>query len=103
MTRSKVINKLSNELCYILNCQEQIDIVKKYITMAMVIEQEKLKGRINIYQKIDKKTGLVIKEYWGMDEIHEEFKGKYNTVRRLVAGAIAGEKRSAYGYYWKRI
>ena len=103
MTRIQTIKRLAAELATALNKHEDISLIEQYIQMALVSETERLKGKIYIYQKIHKATGEVLGEYWGMDEIVSEFK-KHEplTVKRLINGAIAGEKRSAYGYMWKR-
>lgn len=105
MTRQQTIQKLSADLAKILNKESELNTIEFFIQAAIVTETERLKGMINIYQKFDKKTGTMLGEYWGMDEIVNEFQtiNEPRTIKRLINGAIKGQKRSAYGFLWKRI
>ena len=103
MNRQETINRLSFELAERLGMKFNIPLIKEYIQAAVVSEMERSSWDVQIYQRIDMKTGVVLDEYWGIKAAHEYVGGDIDTVRRQIYRAISGERGSAYGFLWKKV
>lgn len=105
MKRSDIINKLSKELSILLQREDEFELIRQFITAAMVAEIEKTGNGIKpiIIQAIDPKTGTVISEFWGVNEVSEFLGKKINAIRSDISNCVNGKKHIAYGYIWKKI
>lgn len=108
MKRSLIIDKLSKELSIQLQKEDEFELIKQFITRAIVTEIERSIGYdLQIYQKLDIKTGSILGEYWGMDEIYQDMKkitgANSRSIRSGISRNIKGERHSAFGFIWKKL
>lgn len=108
MKRKLIIDKLSKELSILLKRQDQYELIRQYIESAITTEIERSYGRdLQIYQKIHPISGVIVDEFYGMEEIFDEIKKETNankrTIKVSISKAVNGLRNTAYGFCWKRV
>jgi hypothetical protein len=107
MSPEATVNKLSKELSIKLGCENNLDIIRLYVNMALVIGLEQKALIVKPELQMISTTGNVIKEFPRLKDaisyIYElkRKKTQKSTIKVHIGKVIRGAKPTAYGYLWK--